>query len=206
MVVDFLLVRETAGMDKNSPTAPERVWGLPRWAKGGHVKEIKLLLAAGADSNVCDEDLSTGKTCQYPSTLHGAAREGQVVILREFVRHGGDRTNATDSLGWNALHIAAREDVPEAVECLVEQTSRAKGLVEAGTLEKSSTPPMVASACGNAKALLALLAEPRVKNSNGDSALHLASYPCSSGVERSHVQVVDLLVRWGAYENAKNDQ
>ncbi|CAN0395797.1 unnamed protein product, partial [Ectocarpus sp. 12 AP-2014] len=86
-------------------------------ASKGHTLCISQLLMGGADKDVIDHE---GET---PLTI--AARRGHATIMKVFLDEDSSNVDATDNLGWTALHHAASVGKPardsgDAVRVLLE--------------------------------------------------------------------------------------
>lgn len=161
----------------------------------GHLAVAKVLLDAGADVRL-------GGPTGIDSPLDLAASGGHADLVRELIRHGvSARTASVD--GWTALHHASENDMPEAVEALVEGCAA----VEAREVDSDRTPLHVAAGKGSRRAVLALLrsgADVGSRDCRSNTALHLAACPYWIPTESSP-EVVDTLLRWGADETAVNE-
>lgn len=161
----------------------------------GHLAVAKVLLDAGAD-------IKLGSPTGVDSPLDLAASGGHADLVRELIRHGVS-VRSTSADGWTALHHASENDMPEAVEALVEGCAA----VEAREVDSDRTPLHVAAGKGSRRAVLALLrsgADVGSRDCRSNTALHLAACPYWIPTESSP-EVVDTLLRWGADETAVND-
>lgn len=163
-------------------------------AMNGCIDVVRDLLAAGAD---CSRRCRTwGQTALYLAAATGR----RVNVVRAIVEHRAD-VNAVDRCGVTALHVAASyHDKVEVLEVLVKA---------AASIEQErhdGRTPLHASARNNRPAAVhtAMLrhgASIRKQDGSGRSPLHLAvAYPGFSTV----AEVVDLLLRWGADDKAKD--
>lgn len=175
----------------------------------GHVAAISALLAAGADVNAGFTSCWGGSCSVFP--LHVAALVEQTDALRALIQHGAD-VKAVDGFGYTALHHAVLNS--GAIDALVEAGADVDAQDSSGRTPLQyafERPVMVTSG------ILALLkrgANVNVQSPEVDSPLQLAIMSCPTS-SRQHqddvggggggcalVELVDLLLRWGADETA----
>ncbi|CAN0210603.1 unnamed protein product [Ectocarpus sp. 12 AP-2014] len=186
-LVSSLLLR---GADKDALNVLGKT-PLMRASRRGHLSVVHTLLAAGADVTAVDP---LGR-----SALGYAARGGNVDVLEAIIGHGAD-VNARGDLNETALHNAARRDGAGAINALIEVGADINARANDGT-----TPLMSAAWFSRRDPVLALLergASLTGEDSDGNTALHNVCRKKYEGV----AVVVDLLLRWGADENALNAQ
>ncbi|CAM9430345.1 unnamed protein product [Laminaria digitata] len=166
-------------------------------AECGNLAATRVLLAAGADATLRAHNGFVNKT-----PLDFAARSGHVEVIREFARHGVDLDAAHDETGCTALDHASRKNHAGAVDALVEAGARV-------------TPQALDSAAFSLalEAMVALLRHgapvnaTTVTREDGEAAiriiptLHIAA---RRGGAPGAVEMVDLLLRWGADETRVN--
>ncbi|CAM9206215.1 unnamed protein product [Ectocarpus sp. 12 AP-2014] len=179
------------GADQTKRTSRNRGL-LHEAAEGGSVSCVEALLAGGADIALRDE---AGRTALHVAALHS----GRVV---EKLLHYGADTESRDTSNRTALHEAAMSsDGYLSINALVDGGAAIEARDDDGR-----TPLHLASAshsCTDMKALLRSGADIRARDKNGRSPLHLA---VREGYYVTDVRSpVDLLLRWGADETAKDD-
>lgn len=153
-------------------------------ARDGQVEIAKLLLQFGAESSVTNINRRT--------PLHTAVQYGQLGMARLLLDH--DHINASDRLGFTALHLAVKQGSIELVTLLLEAGADAniannKGFYPLHTFASFMTPKI---AIGE----LLLQYDAEVNADTGIfnfqyTALHLAAYVGS-------VEVIELLIECGA--------
>jgi len=140
-------------------------------ARRGHVDLAAMLVAHGADVNVCDT--------RSPSALHLACGEWHIVRLQRspdvvaFLIESGAKVNAADSGGRTALHFAANRSYAELVQALVRGGADLEARGAYG-----DTPLMCsvhADGIETMAALLALGADVNAVDNDGRSALLIAA-------------------------------
>eukprot|EP00752_Nemacystus_decipiens_P007980 g7129.t1 len=159
------------------------------------LKAAEALLVAGAD--IRKRDLS-GR-----SALDWAATNANADMLKLLLRHGAE-ANDCDLLGRTALHRVAVSDAS-----IADTEDAIKALINGGAdtefpNEQGCTPLSDATRrfdCKNMRALLLNGAKPNARGLNGNTPLHEACMRRFGNLET----VVDLLLRWGADEKARND-
>ncbi|CAM9744400.1 unnamed protein product [Ectocarpus fasciculatus] len=160
---------------------------LSRAIEKGHISMVEALLDAGPDLTVRLGEFEI-------SALDLAALTQHVEIVRMLVDHGME-VNCANSFGRTALHWAAEDNKVDALDVLVG----AGADIEAR--DRSGSRPLHYAAKGSSPetslALLNFGAEVNAQTEYGETALHSASV----FAERpGSVEVVDLLLRWGADE------
>ncbi|CAN0319939.1 unnamed protein product, partial [Ectocarpus fasciculatus] len=159
----------------------------------GHISMVEALLDAGPDLTVrlTEFDLSV---------LDMAASCTNVEILRVLVDHGMEVNDASSS-GSTALHWAAEANKARAIDVLVGAGAdiEARDMSGSRPLHRAAAGEHYRRASPEASlALLNLGAEVNAQaDYNGETALHNAAEVAG---RPGSVQVVDLLLRWGADE------
>ncbi|CAB1121042.1 unnamed protein product [Ectocarpus sp. CCAP 1310/34] len=178
---------------------------------------VEALIAAGADLEA--EDTNGG------TPLHQALRSGSSEVVQVLLKHGADQTKRT-SRNQGLLHEAAEGGSVSCVEALLAGGNRTalhkaaivhdgylliNALVDGGAAiedrdNKGRTPLHLASSSHRfveMKVLLRSGADIRARDKNGRSPLPLA---VDEGYDAADAcSPVDLLLRWGADESAKDD-
>jgi len=153
---------------------------------------VKYLLDAGYDADVLLEDSALG--CQGP--LHFAASNGDSKLIALLLECNAN-ADLLDGFKGTPIHMAAREGKALAVKQLMD----AKADPHAQD-DQRSTALHYAAEQGHADCVAALLRQPTLhldlQDTDGDTALHLAAHGVNVIRGRSHVSVVEQLVRRGA--------
>ncbi|CAN0409601.1 unnamed protein product [Ectocarpus sp. 12 AP-2014] len=157
---------------------------------GCPISVFRELLAAGPNLDVRDDE---GCTLLLLSQDHPE-------LFSELLLHGAD-TNVQTKRGKTALHKAAEDDNRVCIEALI--SARASTNVKD---RNGRTPLHLATINRNWNAMRMLLrsgADIASTDNNGSSALHLAAAydHCDFGASAMPT-TMDLLLRWGADENA----
>lgn len=156
----------------------------------GHLSTVTTLVEAGADLSLRDE-------FERHSALDMAAEYGCVRVMTALLDHGADVNDAGGT--WGSLHCAAISNQAECVQVLVDAGADLEQRDSMG-----ETPLHYAAQRGSGDALLALLrqgADPNASSFSGSTALHFTA----DGDSDSADETVDLLLRWGASEQALDD-
>ncbi|CAN0282717.1 unnamed protein product, partial [Scytosiphon promiscuus] len=182
------------------------------------IEVVEVLLAAGAsvDARYPSRREATPPFCDSRSLVCAAAKGASASVVGALLRHGCDANERDD--GGTALHHAAcRSDNGDTVRALLAAGADAEargtkdhhGNIEGMNPDEyypyySVTPLHVAVIRGEKTTgpLLALLegkANIHAQTANGRTALHIAC-------RESHVDAVDLLLRWGADETILDKQ
>lgn len=158
----------------------------------GQLRPAEVLLAAGADVSV------VVVTSGYEHWALGfAARMGHISVLKLLVRHGAD-VNAVSSRGLTALHYAAVRNQAAAIVALAEAGANIEATVDEDGGGGTTLHAAAVMRCYEAAlALLKLGANLEARNAFGYSPLHGAA---RQGGKEGAVEMVDLLLRWGADE------
>ncbi|WP_422446041.1 MULTISPECIES: ankyrin repeat domain-containing protein [unclassified Endozoicomonas] len=168
------------------------------WGKSEH---LKLLLDAGADSNIADNinwtvlhfaalsdcpdaidlllphvqrDKVSRQDIYGFTAIHLAAINNCAESLKVLLATPGSRVNKRSYKGLTALHIAAKYDNTKSVETLLANPDIRVNM----KTNKGWTALQIAAKHGNTGSLKALLASPGIqvnKKVNGRTALHLAA-------------------------------
>lgn len=166
---------------------------LHRAAYLNHRSAAEVLLKAHASVNV--------RSFGGQSVVDIAAKRGHVGLLRQLLQHGGD-VKDKDHAGMTPLHSAASHERPgdngDAVRVLLADGAD----IEAKTTEFGFSPLVIAAycefaSCGTVFALLEGEADINAVDTSKQTALHMA---CC----RSNVDVVGLLLQWGADETLRD--
>ena len=154
------------------------------WAKCDDIEAVRLLLEAGANSNIQNR---FGQTTLH-QVLDVCSEAEQVVRL---LLEAGADVNIQDRRGTTALHLAASDGNIELTRMLVEAGADVDARDEDG-----ERPLHVAAALGNAEMASFLIeagADLNARNQDGETPLHIAGYSDSA-------EVVSLLIGAGATE------
>lgn len=145
----------------------------------------QALLAAGADATLRWD----GHTA-----LDVAARDGHVLVLAVLIRHGVDPNDA--GICRTALHCAASWNRPEAIDILVA------GGADSEVRDNQGYAPLHdASSELSFEAAVALLKHGADINARGGRLGHTPLHKAARQAgKRGAVEMVDLLLRWGADE------
>ncbi|CAE7256857.1 unnamed protein product, partial [Symbiodinium sp. KB8] len=130
----------------------------------GHVEVARLLLEAGEDSNLADNDGFTA--------LMAARQDGYAEVASLLLEAGADR-NLADFAGFTALMLASKNGHIEVVRLLLDAGADGNFVASSG-----ATALMVASATGNgevARLLLEAGADRNLADKDGFIALMVAS-------------------------------
>lgn len=101
---------------KNGPnSSTKNSWALFNAVKTGQEKEVKRLLAAGADPNTWDRRRTGGDT-----PFLEACFRGHTNIVKAMLQHGAD-VNAKDKYGATALHYACFKKNCDIARLLLER-------------------------------------------------------------------------------------
>jgi ankyrin repeat protein len=134
-------------------------------AVGGFLETVKLLLDKGADIKIVDTDQA--------SILHEAARGDKTEVVAELLDRGAD-IEAMDDNKRRPLHRACDYGGTETVKLLLD-----RGALHDEDDRWFSTPLMLAINSNYkeiSRALLQKGADPRHKNSDGDTPMHRAAW------------------------------
>ena len=150
----------------------------------------ETLLTAGADFSI--------RSNSTYSALDIAAKKGNVRVVQAILGQGA-YVDDHDEVGFTALHVAGEFDQAGVVQALVEAGAN----IELKNF-RGVTPFFHAARHSSREAMLALRrhgASVNVRDNSGDTALHKACCQKCAGLEAA----VDLLLRWGADEDALNN-
>ncbi|KAJ5711676.1 Mg2+ transporter protein CorA-like/Zinc transport protein ZntB [Penicillium malachiteum] len=180
--VDFLLRHkaDAEAVDTEKDTA------LNLAAIKGHLEVLKRL-AAGK------EDQIDPKKLQRMNNLHEtplllAVKYGEVSIAEFLLKEKAD-PKASDVEGNTALHLAVKNGELKIVQSLLDEQSENTNLLELRN-DLGETPYLTAASSGKESVLNLLLkskADPKARDKNGNTALHLA-------VNQGSLSIVRLLV------------
>lgn len=160
-------------------------------SKEGYLSTVEVLLEAGADVNIIGGDASVHGG--DASALGVAGEFGHSGVIEALVAAGAE-VNALFSDGSTALHRAAANSEPDAVDALIKAGAKTEIKDVDGD---EMTPLLVAASQEVFQTMLALLkggADPDAKDSGGNTALHTICLSPKVGFE----EVVDELLRRGA--------
>eukprot|EP00435_Cladocopium_sp_Y103_P066776 s166_g29.t1 len=185
-------------------------------AEEGHVEPMRLLLEAGAETDVRDTTaegwtplllaalmgnvdsvsllLETGSDTglamvdRGAAPLHLAAQNGHFEVVALLIAAGADRNQASSDIGATALFIAAQIGQVEVVRLLIE----AEVDMDTATTDTGTTPLFTAAEQGHVEVVCLLLeagAEVnKAKTRTGVTPLHIAA-------KKGHTEVVRLLLK-----------
>ncbi|CAM9835929.1 unnamed protein product [Ectocarpus fasciculatus] len=156
----------------------------------GHAGVAEALLSAGADINRRFGEREI-------SALDVGAGQGHVDFIRTLIEHGAD-VDATNYRGVTALHHATANNMVEAMDVLLRAGADVRSMDESG----HTVLHMAAAAqpCAKAATLALLLeygADVHAQTKWGTAVL---AYVTARAGSQDAVEVVDLLLRWGADE------
>ncbi|CAM9760384.1 unnamed protein product [Ectocarpus sp. 12 AP-2014] len=169
-------------------------------AANNHRGGVEKLLAAGANGGI--------RANNDYSPLEIAASSGDATIVKVFLDEDSSAVDATDNLGWTALHCCATAfednsvgDNGDAVRVLLEAGADVDA--KTTTANSCSTPLHIAVArrmapTGTIRALLEGGANVNVRDEVNETPLHTAC-------KNSSVTGVELLLVWGADEKLTDD-
>ncbi|CAM9297489.1 unnamed protein product [Ectocarpus sp. 12 AP-2014] len=149
----------------------------------GHAATVKVLLAAGADTDIRDPD--------DHSALVFAAQHERIDVMKAFLEHGVDANVGEDD--WNPLHWAAQFN---GAGCIAVLLDAAADIDAKCPFLDGKASLHVAAEAGNNEALLALLrrgASVHQTTDDGSTALHLVSEMEGHAPD----DTVDILLRRG---------
>ncbi|CAL8078244.1 unnamed protein product [Calicophoron daubneyi] len=147
--------------------------------KQASLKEVKQMLADGADINEVDD--------QYFTPLLWAANVNAVDILQYLLRNKADPLMVSTQ-GWTAVHVAAIRGNEICIQALAEY-----GVSLSTQDHKGFTPGHMACIHGNASCLIALMrsgADKETVDNQGWTMLHAAAY-------HGRLGCIQVLLRWG---------
>jgi ankyrin repeat protein len=174
------------GVDVNLRSKNYDSWIALHWAvEGGNLSVLQVLIAAGADVNLTDDD---GRTA-----LSLAASSEHLPVVQALIAAGAN-VNLTDDDGWSALHWAGAAGYLPVVQALI-----AAGAVVDLTDECGRTALHLAATAGNlavVQALIAAGADVNLTDEGGMTALSLAA-------SSEHLPVVQALIAAGADVNKR---
>ena len=172
---------------------------------------VELLISKGADVNTKDKDgvtpyywaamqgskdlveLLTAKGATVESTIHLAARTGDLAKVKRFIEEGTD-VNVKDKVGQTPLFSAVLADNNDVVKFLI-----AKGADVNAKNGIGATPlNFVMMSSGKVELLISKGADVNTKDKKGATPLHRA---CLRG--QGQKDVVELLIAKGSNVNAK---
>ena len=156
----------------------------------GHLATAEVLLTIGADLTyrVLEFDMSP---------LDVAATVDHDNFVRLLIKHGAD-VNASSSNGCTALHFAAEKNNVAAIHVLVGAGADLHAGHDKPLHCAAGSGCLTGRVCPEAAlALLNLGADVNAQSRDGETALHEAA---SNAGKPGSVEVVDLLLRWGADE------
>jgi ankyrin repeat protein/beta-lactamase regulating signal transducer with metallopeptidase domain len=215
-----IMVPDNDPSNPNTPPNPS-VTGPPpliNATKNGDLREVRHLLAGGADPNqlegggppllvalrsgyqvIAKELMDHGADLSLQSTFNGetilmiATAAGNIDLARQAIKKGVD-INALSQKGDSALHLAARGNHLEILKMLLELGAEVNIRGYFGT-----TPLFTAAQNGNSKIVEQLLthgADAQARSMSGNTAL-------SPAITNAHVDVVRLLLSQGLDANER---
>ena len=156
-------------------------------AAGGHLDLVKLLLNAGAEIELKDEDSST--------PLHIAAMFGRPEVARTLISAGAD-IHAQDFSGGTPLHVS---DTPEITELLINAGA------DVNARDREGVTPIYHCRAGprGAKLLINAGAEVNIMDNRGQTPLHsIVSYSQFN----PQLEIAPILIDSGADVNIKDKE
>ncbi|MBR4222180.1 MAG: ankyrin repeat domain-containing protein [Victivallales bacterium] len=163
---------------------------------GGKMEVVEYLCQAGANVNTLEED-------ETWTPLLAAIRKGNEALVKLLLKHGAD-LDKTTSDGHTPLYVAITSGQLKMVEAICWRRRRLDYHWENGF-----TPLMTAVEAGNAQVVKTLLdcgANPNMPDKSG------ARYPITIAQENNNLELLELLMQYGAVsrkkaqENAENPQ
>jgi len=197
-----LLIDSGAMVDMPLPTSHESVPPIDLAAIQHQSGVLRVLLEAGADTGMRDED---GR-----DALSRAVAYGRGDAVRILIEAGAD-LESKDKWGWTPVHIAAFGDLAEVAAILVKAGAKLEALDADGL-----TPLMLAAKYGRPKATAVLLnagAKVNAVSPDGSTPLHICAielwpdvrWEVSDEQERhDFCAVAELLLAAGAKVNARD--
>jgi len=236
-IIEFLIHK---GADVNA----EKTGVTPlHWASRGNFMQIaELLIAEDADVNAKSDlgetsldwanKYNQGNTAALlrkhggrSGSIHGAARDGDIEAVKDFLASGTD-VNKKDDKARTALHFAANQQIAKFLvsnEADINAKSN-NGLTplhyaadlgyrdivelliangaDVSLKTKWGQPPIQNAACSGHKEIVELLIAAGADVNNADDG---GWTPLHEAVDRGHIEVVELLIEEGADINAKDE-
>ncbi|CAN0192012.1 unnamed protein product [Ectocarpus sp. 13 AM-2016] len=156
----------------------------------GHASVAEVLLSAGADINRRYGDREI-------SALDIGAGEGHIDFIRTLIEHGAD-VDATNYGGVAALHHATANNKVEAMDVLLRAGANPRSMSESGhTVLHMAAITRTRTEAATLAVLLKYGADVNAQTVRGTSVLE---YVATRAGREGIMEVVDLLLRWGADE------
>ena len=131
--------------------------------------------------------------------MHTASSDGSIDVVRWLLDHGAD-ANARSTYGWTPLHLAANYTHIECVKMLLGRNANINVQEIGGQTPLFWTTEEIGkNTLDTARRLLELGADPNICSKSHSTPLHEAS-------SRGSLEVVRLLLSYGAKVDAKNDK
>ena len=154
---------------------------------------LRLLIDFGADVNTVSESINWSVP-----PLHRATEDGHLSTVRILLEHGANcNWQGTDSMGYNASHIAARGH-PNILRLLCDEYRADLSL----RMSNGSLPLHSAAWKGSVECIEILLA----RNQDIDARNNLGKTPLHFAAEQGHFDAVEALVKHGARIDFKEEE
>ena len=153
---------------------------LHKAVEGGNALKVAELLEAGADMEA--------KNAKEATPLHVGAEWGHAAVVEQLLKAGAD-TNSRNSFGGTPLHTVAGSSGGGGGHAAVADKLLAAGADLHAKARGGFTPLHVAAACGNAVAVLKLLAA----GANKDVPDEADSLPMDLAERGKHHALANLL-------------
>ena len=179
-------------------------------ANKGNIEAVKQHLAAGTDVNANASNgtpliLACGNYHAFYSVSANTGSMGRTAIQLLLAR--GADVNAKTSLGWTALHEAAKKGHENAAELLISKGANANAIAVQSVNETKGDTPL-GTAIQNGKHAVAKVLIPKTDNldrcTRGRGPLTLMLNKATYGSVSQIIEVAELLIAKGADVNARD--